>query len=266
MNEEERRWQVILTRQAEKTLYRLPKPLLQQIDHALLALAEKPCPPESHRLASYNDLYRLPIEEWRLTYAIAQERLTILILEITPKQQPGRYRLEEEPEESLSTPYEGTSTDPTGAPLAHPEKIRGECQYDVYRTELGDLLRQARQKRIRLLIVDDLVETRENLRKLLYFESDIRVVGAATNGEEAVQLAVELNPDVILMDMILPGLDGIRATEIISQQVPTAQVIMMSVHGETDYLRRAMLAGAKEFLIKPFSSDELMTSIRRVYR
>jgi pilus assembly protein CpaE len=121
-------------------------------------------------------------------------------------------------------------------------------------------------QKIRLLLVDDIPETRENLRKLLFFESDIEVVGAATNGEEGVQMAVELKPDIVLMDINMPGMDGITASEQISQQSPFTQIIMMSVQGEADYLRRSMLAGAREFLIKPFSSDELVSSIRRVYQ
>ncbi|MEW5961872.1 MAG: response regulator, partial [Chloroflexota bacterium] len=122
------------------------------------------------------------------------------------------------------------------------------------------------QEKIRLLIVDDIPETRENLRKLLFFESDIDVVGAATSGEEGIQMAVELQPDIVLMDINMPGVDGITASEKISHQVPFCQIIMMSVQGEADYLRRSMLAGAREFLIKPFSSDELVSSIRRVYQ
>jgi len=121
------------------------------------------------------------------------------------------------------------------------------------------------EEKIRVLIVDDIPETRENLRKLLYFENDIEVVGAAISGEEGIQMAKELQPHIVLMDINMPGVDGITASEAISQEVPMAQVIMMSVQGEADYLRRSMLAGAREFLIKPFSSDELVSSIRRVY-
>jgi pilus assembly protein CpaE len=121
------------------------------------------------------------------------------------------------------------------------------------------------QRKIRVLIVDDIPETRENLRKLLFFESDIEVVGAATSGEEGISMAGELQPDIVLMDINMPGIDGITASEAITQQVPFTQIVMMSVQGEADYLRRSMLAGAREFLIKPFSSDELVSSIRRVY-
>jgi pilus assembly protein CpaE len=118
---------------------------------------------------------------------------------------------------------------------------------------------------IRVLIVDDIPETRDHLSKLLGFESDIDVVGAAASGREAIELATKLLPDVVLMDINMPDMDGISATERLSAEVPTAAVVMMSVQGEADYLRRSMLAGAREFLVKPFSSDELTASIRQVY-
>src|SRR5512132_3623425 len=118
---------------------------------------------------------------------------------------------------------------------------------------------------IRVLIVDDIPETRDHLTKLLGFESDIEVVGSAASGSESLSMATELTPDVVLMDINMPDMDGIAATEQLSSQVPTAAVVMMSVQGEADYLRRSMLAGAREFLVKPFSSDELTASIRQVY-
>jgi DNA-binding NarL/FixJ family response regulator/catechol 2,3-dioxygenase-like lactoylglutathione lyase family enzyme len=150
------------------------------------------------------------------------------------------------------------------------EKLR-KLKQDLEKTlaELADEELRERQnnpEKIRVLIVDDIPETRENLRKLLFFESDIEVVGAATNGEEAIQMAVERQPDIVLMDFLLPGIDGIAATERILQEAPSAKVIMMSVQGEADVFRRAMMAGVKEFLIKPFSSDELVSSLRRVYQ
>ncbi|HIE39002.1 MAG TPA: CobQ/CobB/MinD/ParA nucleotide binding domain-containing protein [Anaerolineales bacterium] len=119
--------------------------------------------------------------------------------------------------------------------------------------------------RIRVLIVDDVAETRENLRKLLSFDPDIEVVGAAATGEEGVELAKETQPHVVLMDINLPGIDGITATEHIVREVPTAQIVILSVQGETGYMRRAMAAGARDFLVKPPSGDELMSTIRRVY-
>ncbi len=119
--------------------------------------------------------------------------------------------------------------------------------------------------KIRVLIVDDLRETRENVRKLLQFEPDLDVVDQAENGEEAVVKARQYRPDIILMDINMPGVDGIGASQTISKAVPESQIIIMSVQSEADYLRRAMLAGARDFLMKPFSGDELVTAIRRVY-
>src|SRR5438093_1774673 len=119
--------------------------------------------------------------------------------------------------------------------------------------------------RIKVLIVDDIPETRDHLTKLLGFETDIEVVGAAASGNEAVAVASQVKPDVVLMDINMPDMDGIAATEKLSAQVPTTAVIMMSVQGEADYLRRSMLAGAREFLVKPFSSDELTASIRQAW-
>jgi pilus assembly protein CpaE len=119
--------------------------------------------------------------------------------------------------------------------------------------------------KIRVLIVDDISETRDHLTKLLGFESDIEVVGAAASGAEALKLAAQLSPGVVLMDINMPDMDGITATERLSVEAPDAAVVMMSVQGEADYLRRSMLAGAREFLVKPFSSDELTASIRQVY-
>ena len=118
---------------------------------------------------------------------------------------------------------------------------------------------------IRVLIVDDIPETRDHLAKLLGFETDIEVVGAAASGREAIEMAAQLTPDVVLMDINMPDMDGIAATERLASEVPTTAVVMMSVQGEADYLRRSMLAGAREFLVKPFSSDELTSSIRQVY-
>jgi pilus assembly protein CpaE len=118
---------------------------------------------------------------------------------------------------------------------------------------------------IRVLIVDDIPETRDHLTKLLGFESDIEVVGSAASGKEALDLAFKLSPDVVLMDINMPDMDGISATEQMAARAPAAAVVMMSVQGEADYLRRSMLAGAREFLVKPFSSDELTTSIRQVH-
>jgi pilus assembly protein CpaE len=117
--------------------------------------------------------------------------------------------------------------------------------------------------KIRVLIVDDIAETRENVRKLLQFESDVEVIGAARTGREGIQLAGELDPDVILMDINMPDIDGISATEEIRQKSPHIQVVILSVQGDPNYMRRAMLAGARDFLTKPPMGDELISAIKR---
>lgn len=117
--------------------------------------------------------------------------------------------------------------------------------------------------KIRVLVVDDIAETRENIRKLLQFESDIEVVGVARSGKEAIQLSSETQPDVVLMDINMPDMDGITATEIIRKQTPSIQVVILSVQGDQNYMRRAMLVGARDFLTKPPMADELTSTIRR---
>jgi pilus assembly protein CpaE len=117
--------------------------------------------------------------------------------------------------------------------------------------------------KIRVLIVDDVSETRENIRKLLQFESDVDVVGVARTGKEAIQLSQDLNPDVVLMDINMPDMDGIAATEAIRSKQPVVQVVILSVQGDQSYMRRAMLAGARDFLTKPPMGDELISAIRR---
>jgi len=118
-------------------------------------------------------------------------------------------------------------------------------------------------EKIKVLIVDDIAETRENIRKLLQFESDVNVVGTARTGQEAIDLSSDLEPHVVLMDINMPDMDGIVATELIRQQAPWVQIVILSVQGDPNYMRRAMLAGARDFLTKPPTIDELISAIRR---
>lgn len=118
---------------------------------------------------------------------------------------------------------------------------------------------------ITVVIVDDIVDVRENVRKLLDFEDDIEVIGEASNGEEAVAIVERLIPNIILMDINMPVMDGITATEVISIKSPVCAVVMMSVQEEQEYLRKAMMAGARDFLVKPFSNADLVNTIRKVH-
>ena len=118
-------------------------------------------------------------------------------------------------------------------------------------------------EKIRVVIVDDIAETRENIRKLLQFEPDVEVVGVARTGREAIDIAKDVKPDVLLMDINMPDMDGIAATEIIRKIVPFAQIVILSIQNDPNYMRRAMLAGARDFLTKPPTIDELNSAIRR---
>ena len=120
-------------------------------------------------------------------------------------------------------------------------------------------------EKIRVLIVDDVATTRENIKKLMEFHPEVVAVGQAGTGEEAIAQAKTLRPDVVLMDINMPGMDGIEATERLSLEVPEASIIIMSVQGEQEYLRRAMMAGAKNYLTKPFTGDELIHAAKDAF-
>jgi pilus assembly protein CpaE len=118
-------------------------------------------------------------------------------------------------------------------------------------------------EKIRVVIVDDIAETRENIRKLLQFEPDVEVVGVARTGREAIDIAKDVKPDVLLMDINMPDMDGIAATEIIQKMVPFTQIVILSIQNDPNYMRRALIAGARDFLTKPPTIDELNAAIRR---
>jgi len=119
--------------------------------------------------------------------------------------------------------------------------------------------------KITVLIADDMEETRNNIKVMLGFDERIEVVGEAENGEEAVKAAKNLQPHIVLMDIQMPVLDGLKATEEICLSNPNTAVIIMSVQGEQEYLKRAMGAGAREYVIKPFTSEELIDTIIKVF-
>lgn len=117
--------------------------------------------------------------------------------------------------------------------------------------------------KIKVLIVDDIAETRENIKRMLQFDNAIEVIGAARSGSEAIDMVNQLKPEVVLMDINMPDMDGIQATEAIRRKTPWVQIIILSVQNDMSYMRRAMLAGARDFLTKPPAIDELTAAIRR---
>jgi pilus assembly protein CpaE len=140
----------------------------------------------------------------------------------------------------------------------------------LYYAKLCDRFVQAQKRsimgdKIRLLIVDDLSTTRETVVKLLQFAPNIEVVAEAGTGRQAIDQARKHQPDVILMDINMPDMDGITASQQITRALPATQIIIMSVQSDTDYIRKAMLAGARDFLSKPFSLDELLTAVNTAY-
>lgn len=121
----------------------------------------------------------------------------------------------------------------------------------------------ASQEKINVVVVDDVDESREMILRMLQFDTTIEVVGTGKTGVEAIESAQKLKPDVIVMDINMPDMDGITATEAIRKKVPYIQVVVLSVQNDANYMRKAMLAGARDFLTKPPMIDELTAAIRR---
>jgi pilus assembly protein CpaE len=103
------------------------------------------------------------------------------------------------------------------------------------------------------------------MRKLIELESHFEVIGEAENGLVAVEKAVKLQPDLVIMDVNMPMMNGIEATEKITLHCPKTAVLICSVQGERDYFRKAMAAGAKDYLVKPISTDQLLDSVQQIY-
>ena len=119
---------------------------------------------------------------------------------------------------------------------------------------------------IRVLLADDHAMLRAGLKALLNAEPDMAVVGEAGNGEEAVQLAEQLTPDVVVMDISMPVKDGLQATAEIGERVPGTRVLVLTMHAEEQYLLRVLEAGGSGYVLKRSADTELMEAIRTVHR
>lgn len=117
---------------------------------------------------------------------------------------------------------------------------------------------------VRVLIADDSPEFRKSIHAILTFEPDIKVVAVARDGQEAVEMAREHQPDVALMDILMPRVDGLTAIHAIAEVSPDTVCMIMSSEGEHEMLRKAMAAGVREYLVKPFSATEFVAAIQRV--
>lgn len=118
---------------------------------------------------------------------------------------------------------------------------------------------------IRVLLADDHVLMRQGLRALLTSKGDIEVVGEAANGREAQRLVMEHRPDVVLMDITMPDLNGIEAARIIHLKSPATRILMLSMHKSAEYVYRAFEAGVCGYLLKEMAVDEIVTAVRTVH-
>lgn len=121
-------------------------------------------------------------------------------------------------------------------------------------------------KKITVLLADDHMVVRQGLRALLTTEKDIEVVGEAETGRQAVEMAEQLHPNVVLMDIVMPSLNGLEATRQITKQVPTSKVLILTSYGDDEYVQRLTEVGATGYLIKQTAAADLLKAIRDVER
>jgi DNA-binding NarL/FixJ family response regulator len=121
-------------------------------------------------------------------------------------------------------------------------------------------------KRITVLMADDNRLVRSEFRRILELEDDLEVVGEAKNGHEAVAMVKKFRPALVLMDVAMPLLNGLRATYQVLKAVPATKVLMLSAHGDEAYVVEAINSGASGYLIKQTSSDNVCTAIREVHK
>jgi len=120
-------------------------------------------------------------------------------------------------------------------------------------------------KHIKVLVAEDHTIVREGLRKMIELEGDLEVVGEAKNGRQAVTLAIDLEPDVVLMDIAMPGLNGLEATRQLVKILPSIRILILTAHHDDAYVNGAVEAGAVGFLLKQTSAQNVCRAIREVH-
>jgi DNA-binding NarL/FixJ family response regulator len=119
-------------------------------------------------------------------------------------------------------------------------------------------------KRIRILLVDDHALVRQGFKLILAAQADMEIVGEAGNGREAIQIAEELRPDIVVMDVAMPELNGIEATRRLVAALPHTRVVALSMHKDSVYVRETLRAGARGYLLKDSPAGDLITAVRSV--
>ncbi len=171
------------------------------------------------------------------------------------------------PQPSTSQPGQPPVAGPQNKPP--PASVQGAVENrDTPTPSQAELLKPKdprKEEFIQVMVVDDIAQTRENIVRSLSFHAHIQVVATASNGKEAIQLARSKRPDVVLMDVNMPDMDGLTATAGVRKVSPASQIIILTVQDDVDYMRRAMMVGARDFLSKPPLIDELVTAVQHAY-
>jgi DNA-binding NarL/FixJ family response regulator len=175
----------------------------------------------------------------------------------------GRWARCEERAETSETETSETETSETAGILPGFRKhLRGRGDA-VHFEEAGGMEETTEKNSARLLIADDHALVREGLRTMLSGEDGIRVIGEANNGQEALSMCRDLRPDLVLMDVRMPVMDGLEATQRIKEEMPQTSVVMVTMHENPDYLFEAIKAGAAGYVLKDASGERLLGAVRR---
>jgi len=152
-----------------------------------------------------------------------------------------------------------------GVELENIQKEIGLGSESLSKTAAQPAQKQVRLPKIRVLIADDHAVVRQGLRMFIDLQEDMEVVGEATNGSEAIETAGRLAPDIVLLDLVMPLIDGVAATSYIKSACPSARVIILTSFGEDDKVFPAIRAGAQGYLLKDIKPDELVQAVREAY-